>query len=647
VPVYQARDGDVFFVSRAAAFDAALAGDGGTKPTRMTAATLRLRNPEILSSAEVLRLGANPSAGNELRARGHDGAMDAEHTVFFAGSAAEVSALDTKPFLNQRNYRIPDEKAAVIGMAADKAKIAANLFAVGLLKAVEREQRAPTPEEQAQLASYVDFGGLRKIWDQSWVYREENKQLAEILSADEIDAIKETSINTHYTSMAIVDKVWEAAERLGFDGGRVLEPGMGVGNFFGRIPARLAGSSELLGIEKNVVSGRMAQTLYPDARIVVKPFENVQIPNKSMDLIVGNPPFAEIKIFDPDYAHPKLSTHNYFIVKSLDKLKPGGIAALITSHYTLDSASDGARVEMAKRADLVAAIRLPNTAFERNAGTSVTADILFFRKRDPGEAAEAVEEWTRTVDVELGDEGKAVSINGYFAQHPEMILGRNALTGSQYSGEEYTVEPTGKLDEQLAAAIELLPRNVAAKMASREVERTRDESFAYVPSHIKEGAFFVEEGRVWTNQKGQRTALAPETSTGTVFQLKSLVGLRDAVNETLRVQKDGGDDAELEIAQGMLSDRYDAYRASYGPLTGVKTQRVFEDDPEYPLLTALENVDPESEKVSKADIFTKRTTRPYSPLRELPSDPQRQGLEGLVAKRSDSVYQAGRELGHG
>ena len=630
LPVYQARIGAVFFASRATAFGAAVAGDDGTTPDRMTTATLRLRNPQILPLTEVLGLAVKPTAGDELRALGHDGAMDEEQTVFFAGPAAEVSAFDTKPFLNQRNYRIPNEKAAVIGMTADKAKIAANLAAVGLLKAVEREQRAPTSEEQAQLASYVDFGGLRKIWDQSWVYREENKRLAEMLSSDEIDAIKETSINTHYTSMAIVDKVWEAAERLGFDGGRVLEPGMGVGNFFGRIPARLAASSELLGIEKNVVSGRMAQTLYPDARIVVKPFENVQIPNKSMDLIVGNPPFAEIKIFDPDYAHPKLSTHNYFIVKSLDKLKPGGIAALITSHYTLDSANDSARVEMAKRADLVAAIRLPNTAFERNAGTSVTADILFFRKREPGEAAEAAEEWTRTVDVELANEGKTVSINGYFAQHPEMVLGRNALTGSQYSGEEYTVEATGKLDEQLAASIELLPRNVAARIATREIERPRDEALAYVPSHIKEGAFFIEEGRVWINQRGQRTALAPEISSATIFQLKSLVGLRDAVNETLRVQKDGGDDAELEVAQGVLSDRYDAYRASYGPLTGVKTQRAFEDDPEYPLLTALENVDPESEKVSKADIFTKRTTRPYSPLRELPSDPQSAMLKVLA-----------------
>lgn len=589
---------------------------------------MRFRNARILPTIEVLALADNPAAVKELWASGHDGAVDRDQSVFFAGRGSELTALDVKPVLNKKNYRIPDESAAVIGMATDKAKINANLAAVGLLKAIERENRSPTTDEQAQLASYVDFGGLRKIWDQSWVFREGNKRLAELLSPNEIDAIKETSINTHYTSMAVVDKVWEAARRLGFDGGRVLEPGMGVGNFFGRMPTNLAASSELMGIEKNVVSGKMAQTLYPDARIVVRPFEQVQIPNKSMDLIVGNPPFAEIKIFDPDYSHPKLSTHNYFIVKSLDKLKPGGLAALITSHYTMDSASDAARLEMSKRADLVAAIRLPNTAFERNAGTSVTADILFFRKRAAGEPAKSVEDWTRTVSVDL--EGKPVSMNAYFAEHPEMVLGRNTLTGSQYSGEEYTVEPTGKLDEQLAAAIERLPRNVSARSAIRETERTKDDSLAFAPSHIKEGAFFIEDGKVWTNEKGQRTALAAETSAATMFQLKSLVGLRDAVNETLRVQKDGGDDEELATAQEMLSDRYDAYRASYGPLTGVKTQRVFEDDPEYPLLTALENVDPESERVSKADIFTKRTTRPYSPLRELPSDPQSAMLKVLA-----------------
>lgn len=618
----------MFFSSRAGALGSAV--ESGLMPERIESATLRLRNARVLPVSDVVALVGNAAAANELRASGYDGAVDADRSVFYAGTGSELVARDIKPLQNRRNYLIPDERAAVIGMTTDKAKINANLAAVGLLKTIEKENRPPTPEEQAQLASYVDFGGLRKIWDQSWVFRDENRRLGELLSPGEIDAIKETSINTHYTSMAVVDKVWQAAERLGFDGGRVLEPGMGVGNFFGRMPASLAAVSELTGIEKNVVSGRMAQTLYPDARIVVKPFEEVQLPNKSMDLIVGNPPFAEIKIFDPDYSQPKLSTHNYFIVKSLDKLKPGGIAALITSHYTLDSASDAARVEMAKRADLVAAIRLPNTAFERNAGTSVTADILFFRKRDAGESAKALDDWTQTVSVELEDGGKSVSINAYFAANPDMVLGRNALTGSQYSAEEYTVEPSGDLGGQLAAVIERLPRNISEKSTLRETVPVRDESLMYAPSHIKEGAFFIEDGNVWTNERGQRTALAGDTSAATIYQLKSLIGLRDAVNETLRVQKDGGDDDELATAQEMLSERYDAYRAGYGPLTGVKTQRVFEDDPEYPLLTALENVDPESERVSKADIFTKRTTRPYSPLRELPSDPQSAMLKVLA-----------------
>ena len=609
----------------------------------LVAASIRVRSPKLLSAVEVVALAEDDSAAGELLQAGYDAAMDAGRTVLFATAESAITVEETKAFSNARNFRITDQRAAQIGVGGGQAKLAENLAALKLLKTLEREGRGPTPDEQARLAAYVDFGGLRKIWDQAYSFRAENQQLNQILTPEELSAIKETSINTHYTSMMVVDRVWEGVERLGFDGGRALEPGMGVGNFFGRMPPPLAATSELLGVEKNIVSGRMAQQLYPDARVVVKPFEEVQLPNQSLDLVVGNPPFAEIKIFDPEYANPKLSTHNYFIVKSLDKLKPGGIAVLITSHYTMDSSSDAARLEMQKRADLVAAIRLPNTAFQQNAGTSVTADILFFRKRASDQPAREEDSWIRASSTAIGDEeGKSATINEYFVAHPEMVLGQHGLTGGQYRANEYTVEPTGDLAAQLTHAIGLLPKNMPAKQTARDaLPVRRDEALAYAPSHIKDGAFFVENGEVWTNQKGQRTALLEGTSRATVFQLKSLIGLRDAVNETLRVQKDGGDDAELERAQRVLSDRYDAYRAAYGPLTGLKTQRVFEDDPEYPLLTALENVDPESERVSKADIFTKRTTRPYSPLRELPNDPQSAMLKVLAETgRLDTSFMA-------
>ena len=246
-----------------------------------------------------------------------------------------------------------------MGEGGEKAKISLNLDAIELLKTLDSEQRQPTSQEQILLASYVDFGGLRQMWDQRWKYYDEHERMDSLLTEQEIDAIKETSLNTHYTAIPVVDEIWKAAGALGFKGGTVLEPGMGVGNFFGRMPEELSVRSDLIGIEKNIISGRMAQALYPDAKILVQPYEQVQLPNNSVDLIIGNPPFADIKIADPEYRNPKLSVHNYFIVKSLDKLKPGGIAAVITSHYTLDSQGTRAREEMFKRADLVAAIRLP------------------------------------------------------------------------------------------------------------------------------------------------------------------------------------------------------------------------------------------------------------------------------------------------
>jgi N12 class adenine-specific DNA methylase len=604
---------------------------------RMVSANLRILSPATLSDDDMEALVSPITRGAAVAKysdSGFDGAMNESKTLITVFDISQVRVVDDYQLRNTRNFQLADDRAKEIGSGGDKSKIKLNLDALELLKSIEAAERIATPAEQSQLAGYVDFGGLRKMWDQSYNYRAENSRMYSILTPEEIDAIKETSINTHYTAMGVVDSVWKAAAHLGFDGGRVLEPGMGVGNFFGRIPQDLAAHSELMGVEKNIVSGRMAKLLYPDARITVKPYEDVRIPNNSVDLIIGNPPFAEIKIFDPDYANPKLSVHNYFIVKSLDKLKPGGIAALITTHYTLDSASNVARAEMAKRADLVAAIRLPNNAFAQNAGTQVTTDILFFRKRGVGEPEQSNHRWLDTVNVPVIErtetygegpgEEQTAAVNEYFVAHPEMVLGDHSLTGSQYRSDEYTLKPNGDIKVQLAAAIDSLPRNIARVVEITGVAKpilTNDE-LVFAPEHIKEGAFYLEGGKVWIKQGGQQKALPSTTSNADTFQLKSLIGLRDAVNETLRVQRDSGDDADLKGVQEVLGRRYDSYRANFGPLTGKSTRRIFEEDPEYPLLTALENIDPETEAISKADIFTKRTTRPYSPLRELPEDPK-------------------------
>ncbi|MGA2048679.1 MAG: N-6 DNA methylase, partial [Terracidiphilus sp.] len=300
-------------------------------------------------------------------------------------AATSKPILPPDPLRNSRNFRLNDDVASHIAEGGSKTRIQHNLDILELLKSIQAEQRVATTDEQNRIAQYIDFGGLRELWDQGYRYYEERNRLAEILTEDEIDAVKETSLNTHYTAIEVVDQMWAAANRLGFTGGRILEPGMGVGNFFARIPDQLLHESELFGVEKNPLSGALASMLYPDAKILVQPFEDTRLPNNSFDMVIGNPPFADIKIADPEYSDPKLSLHNYFLVKSLDKLKPGGIAVCISSHYTLDSLDVRARRAMAARADLVAAIRLPDDTFQKNANTAVTTDILFFRKRLPNE----------------------------------------------------------------------------------------------------------------------------------------------------------------------------------------------------------------------------------------------------------------------
>jgi N12 class adenine-specific DNA methylase len=551
-------------------------------------------------------------------------------TSVFAWSTYRITQLPDPR--NRHNFHLNDESAETIGVGGDKFKVSHNLDAIQLLKTLDEEQRNATQEEQTILANYVDFGGLRTMWDQRWNFRNEHTRMESILSEEEIEAIKETSLNTHYTSIPVVDEVWKAANRLGFQGGTVLEPGMGIGNFFGRMPVQLAEKSDLIGIEKNIISGRMAQALYPDAKIIVQPYEQVQLPNNSVDLFIGNPPFADIKITDPLYKTPKLSVHNYFLVKSLDKLKPGAVAAVITSHYTLDSQNPRAREEMFARADLVGAVRLPDTAFKENAGTRVTADILFFRKRLPEEEAEATpysNHWLNSSSIAIDHEDgeQSARVNQYFQEHPEMVLGEHSVDHSQYGAFQYTLKANGDLREQLAAAVQTLPENVAVyedKAAARKAGKSNiSPSLALAPTNIKENAFFVEDGKVWIKQKGAREPLPPSLNTpARIRQLKLLISVRDALKDTIRVQLDSADDNALQASQNVLTRRYNHYVETYGPLTGPKTERVFEDDPEYPLLTALENVDPETHEIFCADIFTKRTSRPYEPLRELPDDPK-------------------------
>ena len=543
---------------------------------------------------------------------------------------------------NQRNFRISDEAAAALGKGGEKTKIKDNLDALETLKKIQAEGReTATPDEQKVLAQYIDFGGLVGMLERPWDFPEQTRRFESILTPEERQEIRETLPNTHYTSMQMVDWTWKALQRLGFKGGRWMEPGMGIGNFVGRTPEKIAERSEIYGVERNPLTGSMAKLLYPDAKILVKPFQQFIVPNNSFDAEIGNVPFQDVTINDdPAYRDLKLNLHNYFIVKSLDKLKPGGIAALITSRYTLDSGKGAgyrAREEMAKRADLIAAIRLPNTAFKGNARTDVVADLLIFQKRPANATLEKMPDWTTVVQKEVGKQ--TYTLNKYIVDNPDHVLGEHSDKGSMYRENEYTVKPPADFTEALNKALDVLPRNIfgkkTASMPSEMPPPTLEpQGIDFAPEDVKPGAFFRDaEGKIKLKESGVAKDL-PEGMRSKAAQehLGAAVDLRDQVSRTIALQLETSDDEPLKAAQQQLDKLYNAYVKKYGNLHSPLLAKIFKHDPEYGKLLALESVDTESKEISKAAIFTKRVLAPYEPLRDLPDEPKSAMLK-VMAER--------------
>ena len=543
---------------------------------------------------------------------------------------------------NQRNFHISDEDAAALGKGGEKGKINGNLDALETLKKIQTEGREiATPDEQKILAQYIDFGGLVGMLERPYDFPEQTRRFEKILTPEERQEIRETLPNTHYTSMQMVDWAWKAMQRLGFKGGRWMEPGMGIGNFVGRTPEKISQRSEIYGVERNPLTGSMAKLLYPDAKIQVKPFQQFTVPNNSFDAEIGNVPFQDVTINDdPAYRDLKLNLHNYFIVKSLDKLKPGGIAALITSRYTLDSGKGAgyrAREEMAKRADLIAAIRLPNTAFKGNARTEVVADLLIFQKRDPNQTLEKMPDWTTVVQQKIGNQ--TYSLNKYIMDNPDHVLGEHSDKGSMYRENEYTVKPPADFAEALNKALDVLPRNIfGKKTASTQSEMPpptlEPQGIEFAPEDVKPGAFFCDtEGKIKIKESGVAKTL-PEGMRSKAAQehLGAAVDLRDQVSRTIALQLETSDDEPLKAAQEQLGKLYNAYVKKYGNLHSPLLAKIFKHDPEYGKLLALENVDTESKEISKAAIFTKRVLAPYEPLRDLPDEPKSAMLK-VMAER--------------
>ena len=520
----------------------------------------------------------------------------------FPDAAAADKALNAEPVPEAAgNFHITDDH---LGEGGAKQKYARNVEAIRTLFQLEQEHRGATAEEQQVLSQYVGWGGLPDVFDPdkgNWA--KEYSELKGLLSEDEYAAARSSVLNAHYTSPTVIRAIYDAVEKMGFRNGNILEPSMGIGNFFGMLPDTMQ-DSRLYGVELDSVTGRIAQKLYPDANIKVAGFETTDR-RDFYDLAVGNVPFGQYRVNDKAYNKLGFSIHNYFFAKAIDQVRPGGIVAFVTSRYTLDSKDSSARKHIAERADLLGAIRLPNTAFKANAGTEVVSDIIFLQKRD--RPIDHEPDW-----VQLGKTEDGFAINSYFVDHPEMVLGELTSESTQYGREECTVRPIkgAVLVDQLAETIQ----HIEGQFTEVEVE-TPDIADAENERHIlpadpdvKNFSYTVVDGEVYYRENSVMTQV--ELSDTAKGRVTGMVELRQIVNELIDQQLNDYPDADIQATQEKLNAAYDAFSAKYGLLNDRKNGRLFEQDSSYYLLCSLENLDEQGRLKSKAAMFTKRTIRP-------------------------------------
>ena len=498
------------------------------------------------------------------------------------------------------NFHITDDD---LGVGGPKQKFARNIEAIRTLFKLEQEHRGATAEEQQVLSQYVGWGGLADAFDpgkDSWA--KEYAELKGLLSEDEYAAARSSTLNAHYTSPVVIRSIYDAVEKMGFQSGNILEPSMGVGNFFGMLPDSMA-DSRLYGVELDSITGRIAKKLYPQADITVAGFETTDR-RDFYDLAVGNVPFGQYKVNDKAYNKLGFSIHNYFFAKAIDQVRPGGIVAFVTSRYTMDSKDSTARKHMAERADLLGAIRLPNNAFRANAGTDVVSDIIFLQKRD--RPIDHEPDW-----VQLGKTEDGFAINQYFVDHPEMVLGNLELESTQY-GHDLTVAPIegAVLADQLAEAVQHIEGNyTAVEIAAPDVAdaEAQRKTLPADPT-VKNFSYTVVDGEIYYRENSIMTQI--ELSDNAKGRVAGMVELRQIVNELIQQQLNDFPDEDIKASQAKLNAAYDAFTAKYGLINDKKNARLFDDDSSYYLLCSLENLDENKNLKSKADMFTKRTIRP-------------------------------------
>ena len=503
-----------------------------------------------------------------------------------------------KAVIEPHNFRIQDND---LGAGGPKAKYKANMEAIHLLQTLEKEERLATPEEQEILSRYVGWGGIPQAFEEnnsSWA--NEYLELKNTLSPEEYSAARASTLNAFYTSPTVIRSMYEVLENMGLKQGNILEPSCGVGNFMGLIPESM-GKANMYGVELDPVSGRIAKQLYQKNKIAVQGFEETSYPDSFFDCVIGNVPFGAYQVSDRRYDRHHFMIHDYFIAKSLDLVRPGGVVAVVTSSGTMDKQNPAVRQYIANRAELLGAIRLPNNAFQRNANTSVVSDILFFQKRDRASIEEP--EW-----LNLKETPEGYSVNAYFAEHPEMVLGEFTTESTQYGKQEVTVKPKEgiTLEEQLKEAVQ----NIHGTITELELSDTElEEDVVSIPADpdVKNFSFTVVNEEVYYRENSVMNRM--ELPAMTAERVKGMVKIRDVTNELIRCQMEEGSDEQITKLQEKLNEEYDIFTAKYGLISSNANKRAFSQDSSYCLLTSLEFLDDKGELKRKADIFTKRTIR--------------------------------------
>ena len=528
-----------------------------------------------------------------------------------------------------QNFRITDDD---LGVGGAKTRYGWNVAAIRTLRALEAEGRPATPQEQETLSRYVGWGGIPQAFDaQNEDWRREYAELKALLSETEYASARASTLNAHYTSPAVIRAIYDAVEQMGFRTGNILEPAMGVGNFFGLLPESMAGS-HLYGVELDSITGRIARQLYPEADITVAGFETTDR-RDFFDLAVGNVPFGNYQVNDKAYNHLRFNIHDYFFAKAIDQVRPGGIIAFVTSKGTMDKQSPDVRRFIARRAELIGAIRLPNNAFARNANTEVTSDILFLQKRDRPITLEP--DW-----VHLGQTGDGIPVNSYFAEHPEMILGRMAWDDSMYGSRKETAclpLEGADLASQLHEAVERLQ---GSYLEAEPPELGEGEAIrAAIPAdpNVKNYTYTVVDGQVYYRENS--LMVRPDLSAAAEARVRGMVSLRDCVQELIALQMDPATpDSAIRDQQAELNRRYDAYTAKYGLLNSRGNAQAFSDDSSYYLLCSLEILDEDGNLRRKADMFTRRTIRPAQAVDHVDSASEALALSIAEKARVDMEY---------